>query len=1373
MTTYTVEVDPGSQKSDTDMTALMKSVATNGKGKYFAVSSGSGGASIVDALNQIFSEVQAVNSVFASTTLPVSVNVRGTNLNQVYIGVFRPDPQKKPRWFGNLKLYQLGLNTSTDTAFLADAAGNSAENTTTGFISGSSPSFWTVASSYWGYRTPEENGVGAASDKPDGDLVEKGGSAEQQRIDLATSQTARTLYTCTGSCVVTPPSPWTSAPTPGTFALFNTANANITGAVTSLALDARQVSPLTAFQTQNVTSIADRKSVSLSNSQSPVAVTSLSNGGVSKTITALTTSTPQAITALTGLFSSGVGITKIAKVSGKFVITTAAAHGFTSGTSVSVTGVSTSGWNQTMAVLSGSNLTSTTFEVNPSGNPSPATDITPVSPATTVGTATGSVTSVTATATVSGHGFVSGVTSVTIAGAVPTAFNRTGTVTVVDSDHFTYSISTAQGAATTLGTAAGNTNVARATVTAHGFSTGNLVTVTGATPTDYNVTGTTLTKIDNDTFTYPVTNTPSTASGTITATVGATTTVTATAPGHGFTVTSTPTGSVIIAGANPGDYNGTFALTNVPDANTFKYSTTTALGGNTSTSVTAAGGLSNTVTATAALHSLAVNDFFTIEGSTTALHNGTTFQVATVPNVNTFTYANAAAAAAGQAPSGTITVRPSTPRAFVNLPAHGYSTLDQITIAGASPAAYNVTDASITKQDNDNFYYTMASAPGANTGTAVTASKKTTTARASSVAHGFVTGDTVAIVGATPDDFNHPVGTITRIDNDTFTYTLPTAQGDATGTITASGTSASGAERDNVINWVRGADNFADENADLSFTDVRASIHGDVLHSRPAVINYNRFTDTGNQDNDVFVFYGSNDGVFRAVKGGFGSTSGQPLPGHEVWGFIPSESFGNLKRLRNDAPTISSSFRKNYFADGPIGVYTKTVSGKISGTGAKAYLYIAMRRGGRFFYALDVTDPAAPKVLWKKDTSSPGMSELGQTWSEPRVIDSIKHPSFTNPVLLFGAGYDDGVEDLDTSTISASDSSSVTTTGQGQVNRGQGRGIYMVDAFTGQLIWYAGGTSQTAPSGAVYLRVTGMDCAISSDITVLKERGGTKINRGYVGDSCGNVWRIDFNATTLADWTVTKLASLGVTGSVSDASMNADRRKFQFPPDVVYGDGFDAVLIGSGDREHPFETTVNNRFYMIKDKATGAISTVTGDPTTPLYSTITEATMFDATNNCLQIAGSCDTASSQTQDSALTQLNASSNGGWFIKLAAGEKTVGNAVSVAGTTFFNTNQPASQAAAGSCTSNLGTARQYAVSFKDAKALIYVTGSGGATTPSRSTIYAGGGFLPSPVPVVVSIGGKTVQAIVSGVSVQTPPGAALNNRVRKFWYKEIDG
>ncbi|MEX2354192.1 MAG: hypothetical protein WD709_08395, partial [Gammaproteobacteria bacterium] len=132
LTTYTIEVDPTSSGQGPDMTALMKSAALNGNGEYFAVSSGNNGQAIVNALNTIFQEVQAVNSVFASTTLPVSVNVRGTNLNQVYIGVFRPDGTKSPRWMGNLKMYRLGFDDDTGTLFLADATGSKAENPETG-----------------------------------------------------------------------------------------------------------------------------------------------------------------------------------------------------------------------------------------------------------------------------------------------------------------------------------------------------------------------------------------------------------------------------------------------------------------------------------------------------------------------------------------------------------------------------------------------------------------------------------------------------------------------------------------------------------------------------------------------------------------------------------------------------------------------------------------------------------------------------------------------------------------------------------------------------------------------------------------------------------------------------------------------------------------------------------------------------------------------------------------------------------------------------------------------------------------------------------------------------------------------------------------
>ena len=83
-------------------------------------------------------------------------------------------------------------------------------------------------------------------------------------------------------------------------------------------------------------------------------------------------------------------------------------------------------------------------------------------------------------------------------------------------------------------------------------------------------------------------------------------------------------------------------------------------------------------------------------------------------------------------------------------------------------------------------------------------------------------------------------------------------------------------------------DNFGDENANGSGTDARASIHGDVLHSRPAVVNYNR--NTPSDENDIVAYYGSNDAVFRAIKGGFGSGAG------EEEGRVGSSAIGRVSR---------------------------------------------------------------------------------------------------------------------------------------------------------------------------------------------------------------------------------------------------------------------------------------------------------------------------------------------------------------------------------------------------------------------------------------------------------------------------------------------
>ena len=196
-------------------------------------------------------------------------------------------------------------------------------------------------------------------------------------------------------------------------------------------------------------------------------------------------------------------------------------------------------------------------------------------------------------------------------------------------------------------------------------------------------------------------------------------------------------------------------------------------------------------------------------------------------------------------------------------------------------------------------------------------------------------------------------------------------------------------------------------------------------------------------------------------------------------------------------------------------------------------------------YALDVTDPVNPKFLWKHTNTDAGFSELGDTWSDLTVA---KLRLQTDPVLIFGLGYD----------AIANDPSI-------QIPATMGRGVMMLNAADGTLLWQAG------PS-------YGMNFAIPAGVTAYDSNSDGYIDRLYAVDTGANVWRINVDDANKANWTVTKLAALG--------GMGVNARKFLFAPDVVSpapGSSYDSVLVGSGDREHPFDTTVVNRFYMIKD----------------------------------------------------------------------------------------------------------------------------------------------------------------------------------------------
>ncbi|HYR05921.1 MAG TPA: hypothetical protein VEP71_04490, partial [Gallionella sp.] len=199
VTTYSIGVlGDGCQA---EYAALLTSMADLGGGKYFPTTDYTG---LVLAFQTILSEIQSVNSVFASVSLPAAVNTQGTYLNQVYIGMFRPDKDGLPRWPGNLKQYRLGVLNGTLQLLDAHTTLTSAiSSNNTGFIAECALSYWTptIDDSYWAWNSTQ-NCIGhpASSNTPDGNFVEKGGQGYVLRGSKTATSIARNIQTCDGSC---------------------------------------------------------------------------------------------------------------------------------------------------------------------------------------------------------------------------------------------------------------------------------------------------------------------------------------------------------------------------------------------------------------------------------------------------------------------------------------------------------------------------------------------------------------------------------------------------------------------------------------------------------------------------------------------------------------------------------------------------------------------------------------------------------------------------------------------------------------------------------------------------------------------------------------------------------------------------------------------------------------------------------------------------------------------------------------------------------------------------------------------------------------------------------------------------------------------
>ncbi|KIH76924.1 type IV pilus assembly protein PilY1 [Geoalkalibacter ferrihydriticus] len=514
------------------------------------------------------------------------------------------------------------------------------------------------------------------------------------------------------------------------------------------------------------------------------------------------------------------------------------------------------------------------------------------------------------------------------------------------------------------------------------------------------------------------------------------------------------------------------------------------------------------------------------------------------------------------------------------------------------------------------------------------------------------------------------------------------------------------AERDRLIRFVHGLDAY-DDNGNDNTTEKRDWILGDILHSSPAVVHYDK--------DQSLIFVGANDGQLHA----FNDADGQ-----ELWSFIPDLLLPDLKFLRDGHHTYFVDMTPSVF------VFDADQNGKIeTGQGDRVILLFGLRRGGGKdrlladqvrggYYALDVTNPNQPEFLWKITRNTSGFAELGETWSQPTLVRMKAQESGSTKDLLvavFGAGYDNNEDrrfgntqsfpatsDATDTTLPTLDAGQVTSPAGGAQHNPRGRGIYAVKVgeFT------TGGFNPASGANKLWSHTVAdnaaMSFAIPSPVAALDLSHSGYVDRFYVGDTGGQLWRIDARSSLPADWTVARIFQAN-GGEIAEKG----RKFFERPSVTVERNRQPLIFIGSGDRPHPLNEAVVDRFYAVKDPLDRPASKPAWDGV-PL----TESALVDQTENVLQAASLDDGVRTQlgvsTLDEAIEKTLSllREKDGWFLKLdlRGGEKILAPPLVFNKVAYFTTFTPGKLISDDPCqTGNLGTGRMYAVDYLTGEAL----------------------------------------------------------------------
>ena len=416
----------------------------------------------------------------------------------------------------------------------------------------------------------------------------------------------------------------------------------------------------------------------------------------------------------------------------------------------------------------------------------------------------------------------------------------------------------------------------------------------------------------------------------------------------------------------------------------------------------------------------------------------------------------------------------------------------------------------------------------------------------------------------------------------------------------------------NLVAFLRGDRSYEATNSTNPLYRTRQHILGDIINSSPVYVGAPLFsyTDTGYADfkttqasRTPVVYVGANDGMLHAFNAATGS---------ELWAFIPTAVLPNLYKLADS----SYASRHTYFVDGaPVvgDVYDSATSSW------KTILIGGLNAGGKAYYALDITNPTSPVLLWEFSDNN-----LGLTYGNPMIV---KRNNGTW-VVVFASGYNN-------------------TAGDGQGH------LYVLNAITGAKQKTISGTTDLDVATATGVGSSTDPSGLAKINAWIADATDNKALRFYGGDLKGNLWRFDIDDLVAPNHSALRLAQFQTSAG--------DPQAITIQPRLKQVSGQTVVIVGTG--QYLGTTDIadikTQGVAAIKDPLTNAGWGVVRNNSAVKVSTVT-LTDPDPTN---------PTATNLDDDAVITASNPvvswSTEGGWRFDLPISKERVVAPIAIAG------------------------------------------------------------------------------------------------------------